>query len=145
MTALLYAVLMPVHGLLSALALAALAHPIVLLRKAEAAARARRVAAYATLLLAALNGIGWAMYPSYRQSVKPRLRLEEPLAALTFETKEHLAWMALVLAVAGTAVLQVRQDPRLARVVLALALGCGLVAAAIGVQVAAADWLSATN
>lgn len=145
MTAWLYAALMPVHGLLSALALAALAHPVVLLRRAEAAGRARTVALYATMLLAALDGIGWALYPSYRQAVKPRLRLDVPTAAVVFETKEHLAWFALVLAVAGTVTLYARQDPRAARVSLGLALGCGLVAAGIGVYVAAADWVSATG
>lgn len=143
MTAWAYALLMPIHGMLAALALAALVHPVVFLRRAEAAARARSVALYATGLLLALNGVGWALYPSYRQAVKPRLRLEEPLAAVIFETKEHLAWFAVVLAVAGTATLYARQDVRTARVVLGLALACGLVAAGIGVHVAAADWISA--
>ena len=44
------------------------------------------------------RGIGWAIYPVYRARVKPALWLEAPGAVLRFETKEHLAAMAVALA-----------------------------------------------
>lgn len=143
MTRALYALLVPLHGMLGALTLALLVHPVVFLGRS--AARARRVALAAAALVVTQNALGWALYPSYRAAIKPRLQVEAPAAALVFETKEHLAFFCLVLSIGGAALLQVGGDPKVARMLLALALILGLVAAALGVRVVAADWLTSSG
>lgn len=140
MTRGLYALLVPLHGMLGALMLALLVHPVVLLGRSTT--RALRVARWAAVLVVMQNVLGWALYPSYRAAIKPRLRVEAASAALVFETKEHLAFFCLVLVVGGVAMLQAGGDAKSARLLLGLGLLMGLVAASLGVRVVAADWLT---
>jgi len=45
-----------------------------------------------------LNFLGWAIYPAFRTEVKPDLGHLNELAAKFFETKEHIAWFTIPLA-----------------------------------------------
>jgi hypothetical protein len=47
------------------------------------------------------NVMGWMVYPAYRDEVKLDLYRHARSAGVYFEVKEHLAWYALVLAIAG--------------------------------------------
>ena len=91
-----------IHGHVGILAAAALAHPAFLLRPGRAVNRGLRWAAgAATTLVLATFGAGWALYPGYRRAPKPQLLREAPGLAWSFETKEHLAFYAVTLAVVG--------------------------------------------
>lgn len=102
-----YAWLVTVHGLVAALGLAVLLHPIVTLRLRKAVSRNTLLTAeLAALLLAAPFTMGLFVYPTYRQLVKPALFLSNPGAVLRFETKEHLAVMTVALVIAGAETLR---------------------------------------
>ena len=77
--------------------------------------------------------IGWQIYPSYRQHIKPHLWVEQHEVALRFESKEHLAFLATALAVAGALTLRAgyrdRELVRLAHALLLTAWGCGVLTA----------------
>lgn len=92
------------HGHVGVLAAAALAHPAFLLRPGARPSRGVRLAAGAASTLTLLCfSAGWALYPGYRRSPKPTLLREAPDLARSFETKEHLAFYVLVLALVGAA------------------------------------------
>lgn len=136
-----YAVLVGLHGHLAWLGLVALVHPLLSLGSAGLR-RGTVVSAWAAALLVALPfGLGWSVYPTYRSQVKPGLLVEVPAVALAFETKEHLAFFTVSLAVAAAVTLTFGGGAdgarRLARTLLALALACGLVTAVLGGIVAA--------
>jgi hypothetical protein len=141
MTPLLYAGLERAHGILAVLGLAVLLHPVMTLRRAEIRSRWTQWSADlgAGLLLAPFV-IGWQIYPSYRQHIKPRLWLEHHETALRFESKEHLALLATSLAVSGALTLRASQGHRaliqLAHALLVTAWGCGAVTAMLGIHVA---------
>lgn len=90
------------------LAAIALLHPAIALRPPRTAhsglrAGTRWSVALATGLLTATVLGGWWLYPGYRAADKPRLLRDAFEVALLFETKEHLAFYALVLAWGGCA------------------------------------------
>jgi hypothetical protein len=128
-----------VHGHIGWLAVLALAHPAILLRKPR---RRATLAAFAGTLLTTVAAVmGATMYSGYRVRLKPALFAEAPAIAWAFERKEHLATAAMLLAWTGLAAHYAsRGEPsrlsRLAhRAYVAAALSAG-AAATIGVAVA---------
>jgi hypothetical protein len=88
-----------VHGHLGWLAAIALVHPAVLLRERQ---RRAHLSVGLTVGLVTLAGaLGAALYPTYRERIRPRLFAQAPAIAYLFERKEHLAFGALTLAWAG--------------------------------------------
>lgn len=125
-----------IHGHVGVLAMAALLHPPLLLWSGKPLSRNARISLAASLALVALAfALGLWIYPEYREQVKPELFRSHVREGLLFETKEHLAWIALVTATgAGLAGLvappraaQVRRIA--ARVFLGAALACVLTVA----------------
>ena len=91
-----------IHGHILLLAVALCFHPWVALRKATRPAFGTRLTAYlAASLMFAGNALGWFIYPDYRIEVKRHLYLYSVAAGHGFEVKEHFAFFALVLALAG--------------------------------------------
>jgi hypothetical protein len=89
-----------IHGHLGWLAVAALAHPAIVLR--NPARRARLSVLLATLLTAATFGLGaWIYGPFSRDGMRHALYVASQRHGLLFERKEHLAVGVLALAVAG--------------------------------------------
>lgn len=90
------------HGHIAVLGAALCLHPWFALRRARRPGWGTRLSAYlASGLVIATNVVGWVIYPAYRQTVKLDLyRHVEPVGT-AFEVKEHLAWFACALAVAG--------------------------------------------
>lgn len=99
MSLLLLRVLERVHGHLGWLAVAALLHPAILLRKPRRRARASVV--LATLAVLATGLLGGTIYPSYRSRLKQHLFVEAPRVGWMFERKEHLAVGAIAFALVG--------------------------------------------
>ena len=131
------------HGHLGWLAVAALAHPAILLRRPRR--RALRAAAAATAMVTVTAAFGATIYADYRTQLKPLLFAEEPAVAWAFERKEHLAVAAVALAWVGLgALLAEWRRPgggpgRLDRVAFAAyvaATGAAFVTAALGLVVA---------
>jgi len=88
-----------IHGHAGWLAVAALVHPAVLLRK-----RGRRAhlsvglaASVATLVAA----VGAWLYVPYREKLRPGIFQQAPDVGAMFERKEHLAFAAVILAWIG--------------------------------------------
>jgi hypothetical protein len=107
MTGASFAWLVSLHEALAVLGLAVLVHPLVTLRLRSAVSRNTLLTAdLAAMLLGSSFALGWAIYPTYRRLVKPALFLAHPDAVLRFETKEHLAAMAVALVVAGALTLR---------------------------------------
>jgi hypothetical protein len=90
-----------IHGHLGWLSAAALLHPAILLRNANAKKRARLSVVLATGLVVVTALLGVWMYPEYRGRIKQHVFLEAPRLGWMFERKEHLAVGAVVLALAG--------------------------------------------
>jgi hypothetical protein len=141
-----YALWANVHGHLAVLGLAVLLHPVVtLVRRKAATPWTRRTAWLGAAMLTVPFAIGWWLYPTYRQRVKPALyAAHDPGSAAAlkaFESKEHLAAMAVVLAVSGAVALHAAgRTPEGRRTAGALLLAswlCGVVAAALGLFVTA--------
>jgi hypothetical protein len=88
-----------VHGHLGWLAVAALAHPAVLLRNPSR--RAHLSVGVAVALASVAGALGAVLYPSYRVRLRGAIFTELPAVGYLFERKEHLAFGALVLAWAG--------------------------------------------
>ena len=102
-----YSWLVALHAHLAVLGLAVLMHPIVTLRSRNSVGKNTLLTAdLAAILLAAPFFLGWIVYPTYRARVKPALFLTHPDMVLRFETKEHLAAMAVALVVAGAVTLR---------------------------------------
>lgn len=140
MSAEVYAWVARMHGILAVLGLAALLHPVVLLRtRANLVPHARLTAELGAGLLLAAFAIGWWNYGAYRANVKAPLWLVHPEAVLRFETKEHLAAMAVALAVGGALVLRVSGRQPVGREAAWILLLCGwtlgVVTALLGVYV----------
>lgn len=88
-----------VHGHAGWLAVAALLHPVIVLRS-----RSRRapVAAWtSTLLVSTVASLGAGLYPSYRVLLKQAIFRENPTVGWWFERKEHLAVGAVAFAWIG--------------------------------------------
>lgn len=146
MTPELYAWLEQLHGLLGVLGAALILHPVVTLRTAKRPSRWTQFTAdLGAALWVAPFVIGWQIYPSYRHHIKPRLWVEQHQVALSFESKEHLAFLATTLAVAGALTLRAgsreRELVRLAHALFLTAWGCGAVTAILGVHVSSAAHL----
>jgi hypothetical protein len=90
-----------VHGHLGWLAAAALVHPAIVLRRHGRPAHAAVASATGLVTLAAALG-SW-LYPPYRETLKPLVFLDSRALGLAFESKEHLAFGAVLLAWAGAA------------------------------------------
>lgn len=133
-----FALLERVHGHLALLGLAALLHPVLLLRRGRSPALTAGLAA-GLLGLATLGG--WALYGSYRRQIKPELLLRREVVALAFEAKEHLAFLCIVLTVTGLAALRwapgLPVTRRFAGASLATAWLLGFAAAILGLLVSA--------
>lgn len=132
-----------VHGHLLLLAVALCFHPWVALRKATRPAFGTRLTAYlAASMLFAGNALGWYIYPDYRIEVKRHLYLYSEAAGLGFEVKEHFAFFAVVLSIAGAYAAFVsasQRHPSLTAIVrhsFAAAAILGTVAVALGIWVA---------
>lgn len=136
-----YAWLARLHGLLATLGLAVLMHPVITLRTRRALTPTLVFTAdLAAVLLAGPFLLGLVLYPAYRAKVKPALWLGHPGAVLRFETKEHLAAMAVALVVGGALTLRVAGRHPAGRDAAWMMLLCGwalaLVAALSGLWVA---------
>jgi len=133
-----YALLERLHGHLGWLGLAVLLHPVITLRRSVITRRCRLSVILAAMLISAPSILGWWLYPTYRQQVKPSLIMRSENWALAFETKEHLAWFALVLTWSGvmTVFLAGNQGRRVARMLLGCAFVCGLIVGVLGVLIA---------
>lgn len=132
-----------IHGHLLLLAVALCFHPWVALRKAIRPAFGTRLTAYlAASLMFAGNALGWYIYPDYRIEVKRHLYLYSQAAGHGFEVKEHFAFFALVLAIAGAFAAYAaanQRHPSLAaimRLCFAAAAILGTVAIGLGIWVA---------
>ncbi|MEI7892176.1 MAG: hypothetical protein WCI05_03745 [Myxococcales bacterium] len=88
------------HGALGWLALAALVHPALLLRRRPSAHLAV-VLACGLITLAAGGGV--LLYPAYREEVKGAVFRHSAQVGLLFERKEHLSFGAVLLAWGGGA------------------------------------------
>ena len=118
-----------VHGQLAVLAVAALLHPALLLRRGRPlSARARWACGAAMALMLAAFATGLWLYEPYRALVRRPLFALSPAAGFAFETKEHLAVVATALALGavGAALLAPREATALRRVA---ALACGVTVA----------------
>jgi len=141
MSAALFGLLERVHGHLAVLAVALLLHPVITLTTRRLLTRwTVRSAELAALLLGASFGLGWFVYPEYRGFVKPTLLAEAPRVAAAFETKEHLAFCAAALAVAGAVTLRragaTDAGRSTARALLLAAWICAVTTGGLGIFVA---------
>ena len=125
------------------LALALSFHPAILLWRGLPLSRGGRWAAALSGALTSLAfALGVAIYGPYRSLVKPSLFAADPAAGWLFETKEHLAYVAVATALGATllALLAPRSADGLrraaARLYLAAAIAM-LITALIGTWVAA--------
>lgn len=137
----LYALLERLHGHLALLGLAVLLHPVITLGRRGRPTRGQRWSVGLAALLLTLPALGGAwLYPTYRAEVKPRLLRDELELARAFESKEHLAFAAVVLTLAGAAALfaagEEAEGRRLARLLLGLGWCCGLLVGLLGIFVA---------
>jgi hypothetical protein len=97
-----YTLLVALHGLGAALTWALLLHPIVFLRGRRPARRpAQLTAVGAAVAMTAVFAVGSWAYPTYRGRVKPALVFGDDPAWRWFESKEHLAVLAVCAAWAG--------------------------------------------
>lgn len=90
------------HGHLGALAAVALLHPAILLWRGRPATRGVRwTIGLSTLLTSAAFASGIIIYGDYRRLVKRALFRTDATAGFLFETKEHLAFIAVALTLAA--------------------------------------------
>jgi hypothetical protein len=131
-----------IHGHVGVLAMVALFHPALLLWSGKPLSRNAKLALGASLVLVALAfALGLTIYPAYREEVKPDLFRIDVRTGLLFETKEHLAWIALVASM-GAGITGLVAPPKAAqtrriaaRVFLAAAIAC-TIAACLGTYIA---------
>ena len=91
-----------VHGHLGVLAAAALLHPAILMRRGAALSyRSKWAVMLSTAFAVAAFGSGLVVYPAYREAVRARLFLQSTAAGFLFETKEHIAFAVIALAIGG--------------------------------------------
>lgn len=131
-----YALLARLHGHLGWLGLAVLLHPILLLRRGPLSRLGRLTAWIALALITAPYTAGLWLYPTYRTAVKPDLLAASPAAARAFETKEHLAFFAVMLTASGVATALLRGPIPLTRALLLSAWLCGVIVGGLGILIA---------
>lgn len=141
-SAALYALLERVHGHIALLGLAVLLHPVITLWRRKGLTRGTRLSAnIAAVFLVVQYALGWLVYPTYRKTVKPGLVQEALPYAMAFETKEHLAIMAVALTLGGVGTLhaagRTEAGRKAARVLLLMAWLCGVAVGVMGVVIAA--------
>jgi hypothetical protein len=130
-----------IHGSLGVLAVVALVHPAILLRRGKPLTRGVRLSVWLTTAACALAfALGVGIYGDYRALVKVELFRASARAGFLFETKEHLAFATIALALtAGAAALVAPRDAvavrRLSAVLYATAAVLGLVVASLGTYV----------
>lgn len=136
-------ILESLHGHAAILAVAILFHPALLLWRGRPLSVGSRMAVLSAGAMSALAfALGIAIYPGYRAHVRSHLFMTDPRAGLLFESKEHLAWLVLTLAL-GASITALAAPPRAidARKLAArLFLGAALIAsvtAGLGTYVAA--------
>ena len=115
-------ILESIHGHLGVLAGVALLHPAILLRRGRALTRGLWWSVVLTTGLVVLAfASGLFIYEDYRAQVKRPLFLDSPTVGYLFETKEHVAWAVMCLALgAGVAALVAPRSARGARRAAAL-------------------------
>jgi hypothetical protein len=132
-----------IHGHLGVLAAIALLHPAILLRKGRPLSRGMKWSVgLTTLLVVAAFSLGLFIYGDYREIVKRPLLLAHYDVGMLFETKEHLAWGVLTLALgAGAAAFAAPREAirlrQIAAVFYALSAALCLVTAGLGTYIAA--------
>lgn len=135
-----YALAERLHGHLALLGLAVLLHPVITLRVRRGVSKRMQLSADLGALLLVLPYIGGLLlYPAYRANVKKVLLLDQPAVAAGFESKEHLAAMAVALAIGGALTLRASGTDagrRTARALLFAGWVCGFAAAILGLWVA---------
>ncbi len=95
-----------IHGHVALLAIALCLHPVLGLRRRARPSRGVRLSGYLASALTLLgSALGWVIYPAYRVHLRRALYAADVRLGLAFEVKEHLAFFALLLALAGAAVL----------------------------------------
>mgnify|MGYP001764966587 CR=1 FL=1 len=93
-----------VHGHAGILAVALLVHPAIVLWRGVPLSRGARWASALALGATALAfSLGLRIYGPYREQVKRELFTRSTEAGWLFETKEHLAYIALAMALGATA------------------------------------------
>jgi len=92
-------VLESVHGHFGVLAAIALLHPAILLRRGLPLSRGARWSIGLTTLVTALAfGFGVGIYEHYRETAKRAVFVENETIGFLFETKEHLGFAVMALA-----------------------------------------------
>lgn len=131
-------ILESVHGHLGVLAVVALVHPAILLRRGRPLSRGARLSVWlTTCACVAAFGLGVGIYGDYRALVKADLFRASARAGFLFETKEHLAFATLAFALcAGASALlappEAHDVRRLSAVLYAVATILCLVVASLG-------------
>lgn len=130
------------HGHCGLLAAVALLHPAITLR---GTARLRPGTRWSVVLATALVTLtaagGWLLYPGYRAGHKQELLRDAFPIAQLFESKEHLAYYAVVLAWTGCVLVWAAPEGgarRLARFAFGASAGLTLVVGVLGSVVASA-------
>lgn len=88
-----------IHGHLGWLAVIALLHPVIVLRRPKR--RAPLAATLSTALALATGILGTTIYPEYRVRLKQAIFLDAPTLGWCFERKEHLGLFAIMFALVG--------------------------------------------
>lgn len=128
-------ILTSAHGFIGVLATAALLHPAILMRKGRPLSRGAKYSiALSTLFAVAAFAMGILIYEDYRSHVKRVLFSVNPTAGYFFETKEHLAFVVVSLAVGGAvcAFAAPNKAPQLRRAAAAAYLTASLLATVVG-------------
>ena len=87
---------------MAALALVALLHPALMLRRGQPLSRGRKLAVLlSTGMVVVTFLLGSSLYPAYRRELKEPLVSEAAEIAALFETKEHIAWLVLTLSLSA--------------------------------------------
>lgn len=134
-----------VHGHLGVLAAAALLHPAILLRRGRPLSRGLRWSLGLTTAVVTLAfATGLFIYDDYRDLVRPALLLEHYDTALLFETKEHIAWAVVSLALGG-GVAALSAPPGAKRIRQAAAAFYGVAALLCLVTVGLGTWIAAVG
>jgi hypothetical protein len=131
-----------IHGHLGILATAALLHPALLMRRGKPLSKRTRwsVALSSSFALVAY-GAGLFIYSSYTHQLKRAIFYVNPRAGMLFETKEHLAFSVVCLALGGLVAAQVAPRDgnglrRAAAVAYAFAALAALMVVGLGMYVA---------
>lgn len=131
-----------IHGHLGILATAALIHPALLMRRGKPLSkRTRWSVALSSSLAIAAYAAGLFIYPAYTHQLKRAIFFVNRRAGMLFETKEHLAFSVLCLALGGLVAAQLAPREanglrRAAAVAYAFAALAGLMVVGIGIYVA---------